>query len=154
MCVESPPLARLSHQLSGRGCVRCRVALRVEALPCALSGGLSHKRADAPTKAHWLAYGSRVDCALMAAFAARVSLSSRLNDPLKASTPHGWVDGGTCRLVGSREAVRPRTGFGEAVCGIAGWRAGAGEQGGIGSIPHNTRAHKFYKTADCLRANT
>ena len=77
-----------------------------------------------------------------------------LNDLLKASTPHGWVDGGTCRLVGSREAVRPRTGFGEAVRGIAGWRAGAGEQGGIGSIPHKTRAQNFYKTADCLKANT
>ena len=73
-----------------------------------------------------------------------------MNDSLKAYTPHGWVDGGTCRLVGSRVAVRPRTGFGEAVRGIAGWRAGAGEQGGIGSIPHNTPAHKFYKTADKL----
>ena len=56
--------------------------------------------------------------------------------------------------MGSREAVRPRTGFGEAVRGIAGWRAGAGEQGGTGSIPHNTRAHKFYKTADHLKAHT
>lgn len=56
--------------------------------------------------------------------------------------------------MGSREAVRPRTGFGEAVCGIAGLRAGAGEQGGAGSIPHNTRANKFYKTADHLKANT
>ena len=56
--------------------------------------------------------------------------------------------------MGSREAVRPRTGFGEAVRGIAGWRAGAGEQGGTGSIPHNTRANKFYKTADHLKAHT
>ena len=42
-------------------CVRCRVALCAEALLCALSGGLSHKRANAPTKAHWLAHGLWAD---------------------------------------------------------------------------------------------
>ena len=73
---------------------------------------------------------------------------------MAANTPNGWDDGGICRPVGSREAVRPCQGFGEAVRGIAGWRAGTGEQGGTGSIPHNTRAHKFYKTADHLKANT
>ena len=53
-----------------------------------------------------------------------------------------------------REAVRPCPGIGEAVRGIAGWRAGTGEQGGTGSIPYNTHAYKFFKTVDCLKANT
>ena len=53
-----------------------------------------------------------------------------------------------------RVAVRPCPGIGEAVCGIAGLRAGTGEQGGTGSIPHKTHAHKFFKTVDCLKANT
>ena len=53
-----------------------------------------------------------------------------------------------------RVAVRPCPGIGEAVRGIAGWRAGTGEQGGIGSIPYNTHAHKIFKTVDCLKANT
>ena len=35
-----------------------------------------------------------------------------------------------------RVAVRPCPGIGEAVRGIAGWRAGMGEQGGTGSIPY------------------